>query len=489
MQQRNIGWLLLIGALVVAAMWVVFSGRLPGTPINWTLHQGLDLQGGLQALLEADVPDCNAVSPDVMTAALNIVESRVNGLGVAEPVVQQQGACRIVVELPGISDPQQAVDYLKETALLEFVPMGNAPVAPNTYINTDCKDPSKVDCGVPTDASAAYTGPVATAAPLPTPTAAPLTVTVGLSTTAPVSGTAPVSTTTPAGPTYHTLMTGVGLDSTTSVSLSQAGQYVVNFSLTSAGGTIFGDYTAHHIGETLAIVLDKQVISTPRIDAAIPDKGIITGQFTQSTANDLALQLRYGALPVPLKVARYSEIGPSLGQDSVRRSTIAGIIGGVAVILFMLLYYRLPGAIASIALLIYAVITLALFKMIPVTLTLPGIAGFVLSVGVAVDANILIFERMKEELRSGKTLLNAVDAGWRRAFPSIRDSNISTLITCVILYIFGSTFGASIVQGFAFTLALGVCVSLFTAIVVTRLILHLFLDRIDFSARHSWFGI
>jgi len=216
---------------------------------------------------------------------------------------------------------------------------------------------------------------------------------------------------------------------------------------------------------------------------------LISGSFDLDSANRLALQLRYGSLPVPLKVVQQSEVGPTLGQDSIRQSQIAGIIGLTAVILFMILYYRLPGIVAAIALAFYAVITFALFVLIPVTLTLPGIAGFILSVGVAVDANILIFERMKEELRDGRGLRSAVDTGYGRAWPSIRDSNVSTLITCTILWFFGSAFGASIVQGFALTLALGVAVSLFTAILVTRTLMHLILDNIDFSERHGWFGI
>jgi preprotein translocase subunit SecD len=482
MQQRNTGWLIIIALLVAAAVWVVAAGAIPGTKVDFTFHQGLDLQGGLQALLEADVPDCNAVKADEMTAARGIVEQRVNGLGVSEPLVQQQGACRIVIELPGVSDPQEAVNYIKETALLEFVPMGTQPLAPDTVIATDCTNPAKVDCGNLTDASAPYTGPVATAMPTAIPTQVPITA------TAPLTATAAATPTTPAGPIYHTLMTGAGLSQAT-VGRNDAGEWVVNFSLSSAGAKIFGDYTAAHIGDSLAIVLDKRVVSAPTIQAAISNDGTISGRFNQDSAGLLAQQLRYGSLPIPLKVVRYSEIGPTLGQDSVRRSTLAGVIGLSVVVLFMLLYYRLPGAIADIALIIYAILTLALFKMIPVTLTLPGIAGFVLSMGVAVDANILIFERMKEELRSGKTLNNAVEAGFRRAWPSIRDSNISTLITCAILFWFGNTFGASIVKGFAVTLALGVAVSLFTAILVTRSILHLFLDRIDFSAKHSWFGI
>jgi len=277
---------------------------------------------------------------------------------------------------------------------------------------------------------------------------------------------------------------------TASVAPSTLSGYAINFTLTDQGSTIFANHTSTHVGQRLAIVLDKTIISAPNIQSAITGgSGTISGNFTQDSANQLALQLRYGSLPVPLKVVQSQEIGPTLGQDSVRKSAIAGIIGLLCVALFMSLYYRLPGLIAVLALLIYAVITFALFILIPVTLTLPGIAGFVLSVGVAVDANILIFERMKEELRAGKALRQAVDAGFSRAWPSIRDSNISTLITCAILYWFGSTFGASLVRGFALTLALGVVVSLFTAVLVTRTILHSFLDRVDFSARHSWFGI
>ncbi len=487
MQQRNIAWLFIIGLLVAAAIWIVAVGTVPGTTLTYPFHQGLDLQGGLQALLEADVSDCASVKSEQINSAKNIVEERVNGLGVAEPLVQQQGTCRIIVELPGVSDPQQAVEYLKQTALLEFVPMGQAPLAPDTPISTDCADPTKVDCGNPTNATLPYSGPVATALPSPVATAV-LSDSAALTSTAGLTATAPASATAAGGPVYHTLMTGAGLG-TSVVGQNDTGQWVVNFELSSAGSRIFGDYTSNHIGDYLAIVLDKRVVSTPSIKDTIRDKGTISGKFTQVSASQLAQQLKYGSLPVPLRIARYREIGPTLGQDSVRRSTLAGIIGLTVVMLFMLLYYRLPGAIADIALLIYAVLTLALFKLIPITLTLPGIAGFVLSVGVAVDANILIFERMKEELRSGKTLVQAVDAGFRRAWPSIRDSNISTLITCAILYWFGNTFGASIVKGFALTLALGVLVSLFTAILVTRSILHQFLDRIDFSTRHSWFGI
>jgi preprotein translocase subunit SecD len=182
-------------------------------------------------------------------------------------------------------------------------------------------------------------------------------------------------------------------------------------------------------------------------------------------------------------------IGPSLGQDSLNKSITAGILAFIAIALLMAIYYRFPGILADIALIIYIAISFAIFKLIPVTLTLPGIAGFVLSIGMAVDANVLIFERLKEELRAGRVLNQAIDLGWKRAWLSIRDSNVSTLITCVILFWYGSAFGASIVKGFALTLALGVLVSMFTAVVVTRSFLHLALDQIKFAEHPKWFGL
>jgi preprotein translocase subunit SecD len=284
-------------------------------------------------------------------------------------------------------------------------------------------------------------------------------------------------------------MTGAALQSA-NVSRDQVGEYTVSFTLTDAGSRIFSDYTAAHVGGYLAIVLDKQVISIPRIDEAITQgSGAISGSFTYDSANSLAIQLSYGALPIPLKIVDSKTVGPTLGQDSLRKSTIAGVIGLATIMLFMALYYRLPGVLADLALLVYAVLTFALFKLIPVTLTLPGIAGFVLSIGVAVDANVLIFERMKEELRAGRVLRQAIDLGFSRAWPSIRDSNLSTLITCVILYWFGASFGASIVKGFSLTLALGVLVSLFTAITVTRTFLHTVLDGLRLAQHPRWFGV
>lgn len=465
MKSSNPIWLIAITVLALAAIGIVAVNNIPLVNYPVPFHQGLDLQGGMQVLLEADT-DCTKINDDAMNSSVRIVEQRVNALAVTEPLIQRQGKCRIVVELPGVKDPETAAAAIKKTALLEFVQVGYEQIAAGTIIQTDCADPSQVDCVSPTGLA-------------PTPVA-----TQSLTDTASLTSTLPV---TPTGTIYHTVMTGAGLSKATAVAQDGVG---VQIEFTAAGTRLFDDFAAKHQGEALAIVLDKMVLSAPTLSQSYyGGNGFISGSFSIEEAQTLAMQLQFGALPVPLRIERQQVVSPTLGEDSVRQSLLAGIIGLSVVVLFMVLYYRLPGVVAAVALLIYAAITLALFKLIPVTLTLPGIAGFVLSVGVAVDANVLIFERMKEELRAGKNLRSAVEAGFNRAWSSIRDSNISTLITCVILFVFGNTFGASVVKGFAVTLALGVFVSLFTAILVTRSILHQFLDRIDFSTKHSWFGI
>jgi preprotein translocase subunit SecD len=283
-------------------------------------------------------------------------------------------------------------------------------------------------------------------------------------------------------------LTGTALTSV-NVQVSNLGAYQIAFQMNAADGKVFADYTTKHVGDNLAIVLDNVVIECPTVSNAITNgQGIIEGKFTSDSANQLAVQLRYGALPVPLKVVETEAVGATLGQDSVNKSILAGIIGLSMIMILMIYFYRLPGLIADLALVMYTMTSFALFKVIPITLTLPGIASFVLSIGVAVDANILIFERMKEEMRSGRAIRQAIDLGWTRAWPSIRDSNISTLITCTILFIFGSQFGATIVMGFSITLAIGVLVSLFTAIVATRTFLHLVLDNLKFAEHPRWFA-
>jgi preprotein translocase subunit SecD len=455
------------------------SGRVLGRDIS--THLGLDLVGGVQALLEADVPANTTVSAANMSVAKQIVENRVNSLGVNEPLVQQAGSNRIVVELPGETDPETALAVIKETGLLEFVDMTSltsqqAQALVGTRIKTDYTAAGSQPSSNPTMT------PITPAAPAQTPE---IGVTPSATPTTTITSTIPVQS----GPTFHTVMTGAALKSIQSTTNS-IGAPIVAFQLNSEGTKIFGDFTKTHISQILGIALDKEVISTPAINNAITSgSGTITGNFTRAEADKLTVQLQSGSLPVPLKVITSSTVGPTLGQDSLRASLFAGGIGLLVVILFMGLYYRLPGVVADMALLCYALLTYALFRLIPVTLTLPGIAGFILSVGVAVDANVLIFERIKEELRSGKSLKNSIDLGWKNAWPSIRDSNFSTLITCAILFWFGTTFGASIVKGFSLTLAIGVLVSMFTAIVVTRTFLHLILDRINFTEHARWFGL
>ena len=452
-----------------------------GIERDFTTRLGLDLVGGLQALLEADVPATTTINPSDMQIAQQIVSNRVNALGVSEPVVQQAGSRRIVVELPGETDTEKALALIKQTGLLEFVDM--------TAL-TNAEAASLVGTKINTDWTPAGSQPSQSTTPPPgTSPSSSLTPETSITPSATTSSTITSTLPLPTGPTFHTVMTGASLTNV-GVQSNTGGGYVVAFELNSEGTQIFKDFTSAHVGQILGIALDKQVISAPGINSPITGgKGVIEGKFTSDEANTLALKLKYGSLPIPLKVITSETVGPTLGQDSLNKSLIAGIIGMSVVILFMALYYRLPGLVADLALICYALLTYALFRLIPVTLTLPGIAGFILSVGVAVDANVLIFERIKEELRVGKSLKNSIDLGWKNAWPSIRDSNFSTLITCGILFWFGNTFGASIVKGFSLTLAIGVLVSMFTAIVVTRTFLHLILDNIDFTEHARWFGV
>ncbi len=472
--------------ILAAAIWANVPGN-PGISIgsfNRSLQPvlGLDLRGGLQVLMQADVTSGTTVNPADLQTAVTILENRANALGVSEVSLQIAGSNRIVGQFPGLKDPEQVLSVLKETGVLEFVDMGTTPVAEGTIVKTDLTTSVSSPAGSTTPAAAVATNsPTLAAAPTTAPTAA---AAAGAQTTPAAAATA-----NPADQVYHTVMTGDQLSAVSVSAAAVGGQYVVNFTLKPTGQKVFADYTTANVGKYLAIVLDKKVVSVPKIDTAITQgSGEITGSFTNQTANDLAVQLRYGSLPIALKIVQTQVVGPTLGQDSINKSETAGVIGLLVIILFMILYYRLPGFVADLALLMYALVSFSLFKLIPVTLTLPGIAGFVLSIGMAVDANILIFERLKEELRAGRTLDKAIDLGWRRAWLSIRDSNISTLITCLILFWFGSNFGASLVKGFSITLALGVIVSLFTALFVTRTFLHLVLDNVKFVEHPKWFG-
>ncbi|MBN1876588.1 MAG: protein translocase subunit SecD [Anaerolineae bacterium] len=453
MERRTLIYFVLILLLAAVSTYLVVPSQYPDWVTDaffWQSERardlafrlGLDLQGGLQVLLVSDMPDGQAPDAGELATARSIVERRVNALGLTEPVVQIQGTQRIVVEIPGIDDPAQAVETIRETALLEFVePPSGYPVEmlmPGQTVVTDYG----------------------------------------------VADTSTLTTT----DVFHTILTGANLNTAFSMQDTNTSLPVVAFKLESEGSTIFADYTAAHIGQALCIVLDKQILSCPTIESAIPGgEGVIQGNFSFDTAQQLALQLQYGALPVPLKIESYKAIGPSLGNISVEKSIRAGVVGLAVVFLFMLIYYRANGLAADLALALYVLLNLLLYKLIPVTLTLPGIAGFLLSAGMAVDANILVFERMKEELRRGRPLDRAAETGFARAWTSVRDSNFATLLTCVILFIFGSAFAASLVKGFAITLALGTVVNVFTAIIVTRTVVRVMIGLFgEGIQRKSW---
>ncbi|WP_420631273.1 protein translocase subunit SecD [Candidatus Leptofilum sp.] len=438
MEGKDYVWLIVILAIAGWAVWIVQNPDFP-------IRQGLDLQGGLQVLLKADLPEDVEIEPAQLDTSRQIIEQRVNALGVAEPLVQTEGDRRILVELPGIDNPEEAVSLIQETALLEFVDTGTQPLAVGTCIRTSLNEgPSR--CELAPDGES--------------------------------SGTAV--------PTYETVMTGAAIQSAESQA-TELNQYFVGFTLRAEERDLFANFTRENQGQFLTIVLDKQVISSPQISAVIEGQGTITGDFTLEEAQRLALQLRFGSLPIPLVIDSTRQIGATLGEVSVEASVQAGSIGLAVVLLFMLIYYRLPGFLADLALLLYAAVNVAVFMAIPVTLTLPAITGFLLSTGMAVDANILVFERMKEELRDGSSLREAIFTGFDRAWTSIRDSNIATLVICLVLWTFGRSFGASAVQGFALTLAIGVMISMFTAVIVTRTFVRLVMGQLaERIGRGSW---
>lgn len=676
MKDSRIWRLVLIVVVALVALYVDLNITHPDWAKNllfWqpeagrdiALRLGLDLQGGLKVLLAADPQEGQEFERGSMEAARRIVENRVNSLGLTEPVVQAQGERRIIVELPGIENPEQAVETIKGTALLEFVDAGFSPLPQGTVITTSLGGPSVIEGEatavtstvppspttqpeiatptptesmeevelppmpeIPADRNDMYSRPpemqidpgrtyVATistdkgdivaqlnagAAPqtvnnfvflarqgfyegltfhrvepgfviqggdplgtgaggpgytvpaeiglkhvegaiaaarrgdevnperassgsqfyitlAPTPqldgaytvfghvtegmdvvkstqvgdviqdiTVITATSEVTTTVTSPVTPTAqPAQPPSPEPRVYETILTGadlknVGLDRT------QQNEYIIPFELKPDAAQVFSEYTASHVGQYLCIVLDKTIVSCPSIRERIPGgRGSISGAFTFEDARQLAIQLRYGALPMPLRVESFNRIGATLGQESVQKSIRAGVIGLAVVLLFMLVYYRLPGGLADVALVIYVLINFALYKLAPITLTLPGIAGFILSAGMAVDANILIFERMKEELRAGRGLMRAIEIGFDRAWPSIRDAQLSTLIICAILFLFGTNFGASIVKGFAITLALGTLVNLFTAVFATRtFVREVAVSASDWLSERSW---
>ncbi len=483
------------------------------------VHLGLDLQGGTSLLYNADVSQIGeADRQTAVDGVRDVIEQRINAFGVSEPVIQtiRSGSdWRIEVELPGVTDVNEAVRRIGETPVLEFKTEGEPPSFTeeqkaeirkkneenktkaqgvldqlkggadfDTLAKENSEDPGSKESGgdlgeitkgqtVPefedivfntaeigvlypelvetefgyhiirvderTEDKAKVHHILLRKMPEEPPITSPIYIDTGL--------------------------TGEQLDRADVVFDQNTGLPTVSLTFNSEGKDLFAQITRDNVGKTVAIYLDKKIISAPVVQQEITSgEAIISGDFTLDEAKELAQRLNAGALPVPVELISQQNIGPTLGQQSIERSLFAAVLGLIMLSVFMVVYYRFPGVMAVIALLIYSLLVLAIFKLWPVTLTLAGIAGFILSIGMAVDANVLIFERLKEELRAGKPVRQSIDEGFKRAWLSIRDSNSSSLITCLILYWFGS----SLVRGFAITLAIGILVSMFSAITITR---------------------
>lgn len=400
---RNLGRGNVWRILVIVILVLVCGLTLYREPISL----GLDLQGGVHVVLEARETPQAPVNHETMERAIAVVERRVNALGVAEPLIQREGARRIVVQLPGVTDQAQAIDVIGRTAQLEI------------------KNPQGV-----------------------------------------------------------TVLTGADLQDAR-LGRDDLGRWTVDVTFTPEGARKFARLTTQYVGQPIPHTLDGELLVNPVVQEPITQgTGQISGGFTMEEARELAILLRAGSLPVPLDVVEIRNVGPTLGRESIDASLKAGILGLVLVVVYMLTYYRLPGLVADMALVVYGLLTLALLSALHATLTLPGVAGLILSVGMAVDANVIIFERIRDELRAGKRLRAGIDAGFQRSLGAILDANITTLITALILFYFGT----GPVRGFAVTLGLGILVSMFTALVVTRWLLTSLVDR-DPAGLIRYFGV
>lgn len=442
-KQRSL--LLLIFGLAIAAVVIILQPQ--GFP---ELRLGLDLQGGSQLTLQAQpTPEVPEIDERDLEALQRVIENRVNGLGVSEAVVQTAGEDRLIVQLPGVSDPEQAERVLGGTAQLEFRPQragteGQLQIEQQVLQEHIFERDRALAAGNQEEA-------------------------------AQVQAAIDKSQEAIANLFEPTELTGDKLTDALARPVGAGNSWEVTIEFNREGADLFADLTRRvaGTGRSLGIFLDQELISAPSVDAQYAEVGIaggqavISGRFDAEAARDLEIQLRGGALPVPVEVVENRTVGATLGRDSIRRSLLAGIGGLVLVLLFMAIYYRLPGIIANLALLIYSLLTFAAFILLGVTLTLPGIAGFILSIGMAVDANVLIFERTREELRAGKSLYRSIESGFYRAFSSILDSNVTTLIACLVLFLLGT----GLVRGFALTLGIGVVISMFTALTCSRTLL------------------
>jgi len=448
-QNRNLLSLLLIISATGLALAVNFAPNNIFLGRNVSIRLGLDLQGGIQVLLRSADPDATA---DEIATAARVIEQRVNALGVGETVVQQAGNNRIIVELPGVANPEQAIETLRGTGRLEFIDSQGQYLADGTIVRTS-------------------------SSPNPPQLAESDTVT----------------DVTSLGPIYQSITDGADLDtSAVQPTFSQGGALgsrpAVSFAFRGESARRLASFTAANVGRPMCIVLDNVVVSCPVINAALTDGSGIIEVSTEADRNRIFNQLKYGALPVPLVIETSRTVTATLGRESVAASITAGVVGLAVVAAFMILFYRGPGVVATVALIIYTIISFAIYRLIPITLTLPGIAGFILSIGLAVDANVLIFARLREEYRRGRDIRSALELGFVESWPAIRDSSVSTLITSIVLFMFGNSFGVSLIKGFALTLGLGIVISLFTAVVVSRTFLRLLLPLFS-DERAWWFGV
>ena len=391
MRQHSLLKLVISVAVIIGVFFFLVQ------PLASSIRQGLDLQGGTHVVLEAVDTEQAQVNDDAMNRVVAIMEKRVNSLGLTEPIIQREGERRVIIELPGIKDPDAAIQTIGKTAMLEF------------------RDEEG-----------------------------------------------------------NTVLTGTDLKDAQASTNPQSGQNVVNLEFSDEGAQKFADLTMKNVGRTIAILLDGEVLTAPNVrEPILGGRAEITGQKTLEEAQNLAVVLRSGALPVKVEIIETRTVGPTLGQDSKDKSQFAFVVGLGAVVLFMIFFYHLSGFIADVALMAYTVMLLGILYLMDATLTLPGVAGIILSIGMAVDANVLIFEHFKEEYQvNQKTLRLAMDAGFKRAFTTIFDSNVTTLIAAGVLFFLGT----GTIRGFAITLGVGTILSMFTAITLTQYLLKLMIN-------------
>lgn len=429
--KKNVNQLRILFILAIVGVSVYVFMNLPIT-------LGLDLQGGTRLVLEAQPTDKVPISNDAVAGAVAVIRNRIDALGVSEPIIQRKGKDQIVVELPGVKDPERAIKVIGDTALLEFVEAEWAPADGSRLTAEKVKE---------------FYGPAA------------YLDEVEMVRGGQVLSKRPIVL-------KNAVLTG-GLLKGAWPGVDEYGNPVIDIEFNAEGAKLFAEVTARSVGKPIAIMLDKKVISAPNVREPIPSgKAQISGDFSIEEVQDMVIKLKAGALPIPVKPIETRIVGPTLGRDSIDRSLIAGAVGFVIIAFFMMLYYRLPGFLADVALGIYMTIVLAVLSLIHATLTLPGIAGLLLSIGMAVDANIIIFERLKEELRQNKSIKLAIDTSFKRAFTAILDSNITTIIAAATLFFVGT----GTIKGFAVTLTVGIAASMFTAIVITRMLLNMMVD-------------